>query len=93
MENRYRQDLERNRNDYQKQVEESEQRHAGKRKQYEEEKSIVQEDKNTAIEEAKKKLAQLNKIDLENREMQYGKNLDNQRQLFEDQQSNLNKQL
>jgi hypothetical protein len=38
-------------------------------------------------------MAQLNKIDLENREIQYSKNLENQRQLFEDQQSNLRKQL
>ena len=53
---------------------------------HEEEKQKILEDKNTALEQDKKKLSQLNKIDIENREIQYAKSLQNQRQLFEDQQ-------
>jgi hypothetical protein len=45
------------------------------KKQHEEEKEKIMEDKNTAIEQDKKKISQLFKIDIENREMQYSKSL------------------
>lgn len=85
MEARSRQELEKVRTDHQLALEDSERMHKQKRSQHEEEKQALTNDKNTAVEEAKKKLTQLNHMDIENREMQYAKNLENQRALFEDQ--------
>lgn len=69
MEARCRQDLDKVRSDHQQAVEEGEKRHKQRRTQHEEEKQALINDKNTAIEEAKKKLTQLNQMDIENREM------------------------
>ena len=77
MEARFRQELERNRADHHKTLQQVEDQNNSKRKQHEEEKELLIEDKNKAIEEAKKKQTQLNKIDIENRELQYNKNLEN----------------
>lgn len=93
MEARFRQELERQRTEHLQTLEQIESQNGTKRKQHEEDKVLLIEDKNKAIEEAKKKQTQLNKIDIENRELQYAKNLENQRALFESQQSNLKKQL
>jgi len=82
LENRYRSDLEGIRADFSKNIEAAEEKHSLKRKSLEEEKAMVVADKNTGVEDAKKKLGQLNKLDMENKELQYSKNLDNQRQLF-----------
>ena len=69
MENRFRNDLDVIRQDHQKFLEQSETRHNQKRKGLDEDKIVIQKEKNEALEEAKKKLTQLNKIDLENREL------------------------
>ena len=44
-----------------------------------------------ALEQEKKKLTQLNKIDLDSRDLQYKKALDAQRTLFEEQMTALSK--
>lgn len=69
MENRCRLDMEKVRQEHQKSLQESDTRHADKRKQLEDEKAAISTDKNNALEEAKKKLTALNKVDLENREL------------------------
>lgn len=85
METRFRSELEAIRFDHQKIIEQSEQRHKDKRKMMEEEKALIAKEKAEALEEAKKKMNALQKIDIENRDLLYKKNLDNQRQLYEDQ--------
>ena len=69
MEARCRHELEQVRQEHSRFIDTEDDRHKVKRKNLEEEKSIIVTDKNSAVEEAKKKLAQLNKIDLENREL------------------------
>ena len=48
---------------------------------------------NKTIELEKEKLSNLHRIDMENREIQYKKNLENQRSLYEEQNESLKKQL
>lgn len=93
MEQRYRAELEQARVDHAAAVTELEAKHTAQKQHHEEERQKLQADKNAAIEEAKKKLAQLHKIDLDGRDLLYTKDLDNQRALFEDQQQNLRRQL
>jgi uncharacterized membrane-anchored protein len=77
MEEIYREDLEKVRKENQQTISDIEKRFIETKKSHEEEKSKVQDDKSTALEQDKKKLAQLNSIDIENREMQYSKSLQN----------------
>ena len=48
---------------------------------------------NKTIELEKEKISNLHKIDVENREVQYKRNLENQRRLYDDQHDTLKKQL
>ena len=84
MENRYRQDLERFRQDHQKRVNDLESQHLKSKNQHETEKSVLEKDKLDAIEKQKMQLTQLNKIDIDNKEMHYNKERDNLRTLFVD---------
>ena len=93
MEQRCRAELEQVRLEHAAAVAEVEAKHAAQKNQHEDESRKLQADKNAAIEEAKKKLAQLHKIDLDGRDLLYNKDLANQRALFEDQQQNLRRQL
>jgi len=52
---------------------------------FNEEKKKIIEDMNKTIELEKEKLANLHKIDVDNRELLYKKNLDNQKKIYEDQ--------
>jgi hypothetical protein len=79
MEDRYREELEKIRKESQQQIQDIEARFLDTKKTHETEKSRIEEDKSTALEQDKLKLTQLNKIDIENREMQYNKSLQNQR--------------
>ena len=75
MENMYRRELEKHRQDQHHLIKEIDAKHKEQKQMHENEKKQLESDRDKAIEEDKKKLAQLNKIDIENREMQYTKNL------------------
>jgi len=93
MEQRYRSELEQIRIEHAVSASELETKHKQQRQLHEEERQRLLADKNDALEEEKKKLAQLQQIDIDGRELLYTKNLDNQRAVFEDQQQNLRRQL
>ena len=50
---------------------------------FNDEKRKLIEEMNKTIELEKEKLSSLHKIDLDNREMQYKKNIDNQKKIYE----------
>ena len=60
---------------------------------FNEEKRKLIEEMNKTIELEKEKIGNLHKIDVENREVQYKRNLENQKKVYDSQHDTLRKQL
>ena len=91
MEERYRQELDKLRSEQATAIGELEANHIISKKQHDTDKQKLEDEKVRSLEQERKKLLQLNKIDLDARDLQYKKSLDGQRALFEEQMSALSK--
>ena len=70
-----------------------EEKHQMKLHLFNEEKRKLIEEMNKTIELEKEKIGNLHKIDVENREVQYKRNLENQKKVYDQQHDTLRKQL
>lgn len=93
MENGYRTELDELRAKQRRAIGELEADHITAKKGHDAEKQRIEADKNQAIAQEKKRLVELNKIEMDEREAQYKKSLESQRALFEEQMATLGKQL
>lgn len=84
MEGRHRRDMDDVREDHKRNMKQLEEKHGLKLSLYNEEKRKLIEEMNKTIELEKEKIGNLHKIDVEHREMQYKRNLDGQKRLYED---------
>ena len=91
MEERQRRQIDEAREEHKRNMKQLEEKQHLKLQLYNEEKRRLIEDMNKTIELEKDKLGNLHKIDVGNRDLQYKRNLESQRKLYEDQHDNLKK--
>ncbi|CDW83861.1 UNKNOWN [Stylonychia lemnae] len=92
-EQRNRRDVDDTREEHKKNMKHLEEKHQMKLQLFNEEKRKLIEEMNKTIELEKEKIGNLHKIDVDNREVQYKRNLESQKKVYDSQHDTLRKQL